>query len=83
MPGYPYPRKSLHVNDVSRQNVPVEAHQERIWMLLSVAYGERISRAVLGSLRRVAKHWHARKTPLFAATQAIRFVNLTRTLRFT
>jgi hypothetical protein len=37
--------------------LPIEAEQERIWALLSVAYGEEISQAVLGSLRRVAKHW--------------------------
>jgi hypothetical protein len=37
--------------------LPFEADQERIWTLLSVAYGEEISQAVLGSLRRVAKHW--------------------------
>jgi hypothetical protein len=37
---------------------PIVADQERIWTLLSVAYGEKTSRAVLGSLRRVAKHWH-------------------------
>jgi hypothetical protein len=37
--------------------LPVEAEQERIWTLLAVAYGEKISPAVLGSLRRVAKHW--------------------------
>jgi hypothetical protein len=36
---------------------PIVADQERIWTLLSVAYGEKTSRAVLGSLRRVAKHW--------------------------
>jgi len=36
---------------------PIEADQERIWTLLSVAYGEKISQAVFGSLRRVAKHW--------------------------
>ena len=36
---------------------PIEAEQERIWTLLSVAYGEEISQAVFGSLRRVAKHW--------------------------
>ncbi len=37
--------------------LPIVADQERIWTLLSVAYGEMTSRAVLGSLRRVAKHW--------------------------
>src|ERR1700730_4311562 len=37
--------------------LPVEAEQERIWTLLAVAYGEKISPTVLGSLRRVAKHW--------------------------
>ena len=37
--------------------LPIEAEQERIWTLLAVAYGEEISQAVLGSLRRVAKHW--------------------------
>jgi hypothetical protein len=37
--------------------LPIEADQERIWTLLAVACGEKISRAVLGSLRRVAKHW--------------------------
>jgi hypothetical protein len=36
---------------------PIEADQERIWTLLAVAYGEKISQAVFGSLRRVAKHW--------------------------
>jgi hypothetical protein len=35
----------------------IEADQERIWTLLSVAYGEKISQAVFGSLRRAAKHW--------------------------
>jgi hypothetical protein len=85
--------KSMHVNDISRQQfskiasrgfqgrmaltrqglvlgagtllaklddnaLPIEAEQERIWMLLSVAYGEEISQAVFRSLRRVAKHWH-------------------------
>ena len=35
--------------------VPIEADQERIWTLRSVAYGAEISQA--GSLRRVAKHW--------------------------
>jgi hypothetical protein len=39
------------------QALPTEAEQERIWTLLSVAYGEEISQAVFGSLRRVAKHW--------------------------
>lgn len=34
-----------------------EADQERIWMLLTVAYGQEVPLAVLGSLRRVAKHW--------------------------
>ena len=38
--------------------LPIEADQERIWTLLSVAYGEKNSPAVFGSLRRVAKHWH-------------------------
>ena len=38
--------------------LPIEADQERIWTLLSVAYGEKISPAMFGSLRRVAKHWH-------------------------
>jgi len=38
--------------------LPIEADQERIWTLLSVAYGEEISRAVFGSLRRAAKHGH-------------------------
>ncbi|MFZ0509918.1 MAG: hypothetical protein WAM29_18090 [Methylocella sp.] len=33
------------------------AEQERIWTLLSVAYGHKVPLAVLGSLRRVAKHW--------------------------
>jgi hypothetical protein len=37
--------------------LPIEAEQKRIWTLLSVAYGEKISQAVFGSLRRVAKHW--------------------------
>ncbi len=37
--------------------LPIEADKERIWTLLAVAYGEKISRAVLGSLRRVANHW--------------------------
>ena len=37
--------------------LPIEADQERIWTLLSVASGEKISQAVFGSLRRVAKHW--------------------------
>lgn len=36
---------------------PAELEQERIWTLLSVASGEKISQAVFGSLRRVAKHW--------------------------
>jgi hypothetical protein len=36
---------------------PAELEQERIWTLLSVAYGEKISQGVFGSLRRVAKHW--------------------------
>jgi hypothetical protein len=35
--------------------LPIEADQVRIWTLLSVTYGEKISRAVLRSLRR-AKH---------------------------
>ncbi len=35
----------------------IEVEQERIWTLLSVAYGEVISQAVFGSLRRAAKHW--------------------------
>ena len=38
--------------------LPIEADQERIWTLLSVAYGHGVPLAVLGSLRRVAKHWH-------------------------
>jgi hypothetical protein len=38
--------------------LPIEAGQERIWTLLSVAYGHEVPLAVLGSLRRVAKHWH-------------------------
>jgi hypothetical protein len=37
--------------------LPTEADQERIWTLLSVAYGHKVPLAVLGSLRRVAKHW--------------------------
>ena len=37
--------------------LPIEADQERIWTLLSVAYGHGVPLAVLGSLRRVAKHW--------------------------
>ncbi len=37
--------------------LPIEADQERIWTLLSVAYGEEISHAVFGSLRCVAKNW--------------------------
>ena len=37
--------------------LPVEADQERIWTLLAVAYGRAVPIAVLGSLRRVAKHW--------------------------
>ena len=36
--------------------VPIEADQERIWTLLSVAYGMRFSQAVFGLLRHVAKH---------------------------
>jgi hypothetical protein len=36
-----------------------EGDQERIWTLLSVAYGHEVPLAVLGSLRRVAKHWHS------------------------
>ena len=32
--------------------LPIEADQERIWTLLSVAYGEEISLVVFGSLRR-------------------------------
>ncbi|HXN88700.1 MAG TPA: hypothetical protein VN890_05020 [Methylocella sp.] len=39
--------------------LPIEAEQERIWTLLAVAYGHGVPLAVLGSLRRVAKHWHA------------------------
>jgi hypothetical protein len=39
--------------------LPIEADQERIWTLLSVAYGHEVPLAVLGSLRRVAKHWHS------------------------
>jgi hypothetical protein len=35
----------------------IEAEQERIWTLLAVAYGRGVPLAVLGSLRRVAKHW--------------------------
>src|ERR1700730_11320560 len=38
--------------------LPLEADQERILTLLSVAYGHEVPLAVLGSLRRVAKHWH-------------------------
>src|ERR1700736_547015 len=37
--------------------VPIEADQERIWTVRSVAYWDEISQAVFGSLRRVAKHW--------------------------
>jgi hypothetical protein len=37
--------------------LPIEAEQERIWTLLSVAYGRAVPLAVLASLRRVAKHW--------------------------
>jgi hypothetical protein len=37
--------------------LPFEAEQERIWTLLSVAYVSEAPLAVLGSLRRVAKHW--------------------------
>ena len=37
--------------------LPIEADQERIWTLLSVAYGHEVPLAVLGSLRRAAKHW--------------------------
>jgi hypothetical protein len=37
--------------------LPVESDQERIWTLLSVAYGREVPLAVLGSLRRAAKHW--------------------------
>jgi hypothetical protein len=37
--------------------LPVEAEQERIWTLLSVAYGHKVPLAVWGSLRRVARHW--------------------------
>jgi len=44
---------------------PIEAEQERIWTLLSVAYGEEISQAVFGSLHRVAKHWPTRVSPRF------------------
>ena len=40
--------------------VPIEADQERIWTLRSVAYGDEISQALFGSLRRVAKHWQPR-----------------------
>jgi hypothetical protein len=36
--------------------LPIEADQERIWTLLSVAYGHEVPQAVFGSLRRVAKH---------------------------
>jgi hypothetical protein len=35
--------------------LPIEADQKRIWTLLAVAYDEKISQAVLGSLRRAAK----------------------------
>jgi hypothetical protein len=84
--------KSMHVNDISRQQfskiasrhfqrritltgqglvlgagtwlakldnkaLPIEADQKRIWTLLAVAYDEKISQAVLGSLRRAAKRW--------------------------
>jgi hypothetical protein len=41
------------------KTLSVEAEQERIWALLSVAYGEEVPHAVLGSLRRVAKHWQS------------------------
>jgi hypothetical protein len=37
--------------------LPIEADQKRIWTLLAVAYDEKISQAVLGSLRRAAKRW--------------------------
>jgi hypothetical protein len=37
--------------------LPIEADQARILTLLSVAYGHEVPLAVLGSLRRVAKHW--------------------------
>jgi hypothetical protein len=37
--------------------LPIGADQERIWTLLSVAYGHEVPLAVLGSLRRAAKHW--------------------------
>ncbi len=50
---------------------PIEADQERIWTLLSVAHGEEISRAVFGSLRRAAKHWHS-GDKCFAAIQLAR-----------
>jgi hypothetical protein len=39
--------------------LPIEA-QERIWTLLAVTYGEKISQAVFGTLRRVAKQYPAR-----------------------
>jgi hypothetical protein len=39
------------------KSLPIEADQERLWTLLSVAYGHGVPLAVLGSLRRVAKHW--------------------------
>jgi len=38
---------------------PIEAEQERILTLLSVAYGHELPLAALGSLRRVAKHWQS------------------------
>jgi hypothetical protein len=37
--------------------LPIEGDQERIWTLLAIAYGRAVPPAVLGSLRRVAKHW--------------------------
>ena len=43
---------------LDNEALPVEADQERILTLLSVAYGHEVPLAVLGSLRRVAKHWH-------------------------
>jgi len=41
------------------KSLPSEAEQERNWTLLSVAYGQVVPLAVLGSLRRVVKHWHS------------------------
>ncbi len=42
---------------LDNEALPIEADQKRIWTLLAVAYDEKISQAVLGSLRRAAKRW--------------------------